>query len=44
MLDDLKNFRAEDQDSFSLLDSQTAGALLFFALAVALVLERMGII
>lgn len=39
--DDLKDFSA---DGFQLIEPQTAGALLFFVLAVLLVLERAGIL
>lgn len=32
------------EDSFQLIDPQTAGALMFFALAVLVVLERAGLL
>lgn len=34
----------EKDDGFQLLDPQTAGAVLFFGLAVILVLERWGVL
>lgn len=39
-----KSWLREDRDSFSLMEPQTAGALLFFALGAALILERMGLL
>lgn len=39
---DKRWLRAED-DSFQLIDPQLAGALLWIALAVALILDRYGI-
>lgn len=39
--DDLKNFSA---DGFQFIEPQTAGAILFFAIALILVLERVGIL
>lgn len=42
--DDLKNYSADDDDGFQLVDPQTAGAVMFFGLAVLLVLERAGIL
>jgi hypothetical protein len=42
--EDLKNYRAGDGDGFQLIDPQTAGALLYGALIVALILERAGLL
>lgn len=41
---DKRWLRERRDDSFSLLDPQVAGALIFAALAAALVLERLGLL
>lgn len=41
--DDLKNYRAEE-DSFQLIDPQTAGALVWAGLVAVAILERFGIL
>lgn len=42
--EDLKHYGVEREDAFQLIDPQTAGALLWVALAVVIVLERAGLL